>query len=178
MPKKAVFLDRDGTLNEDPGYLSDPAQLKLLPGVPKALAELKAAGFLLVVVSNQSGVGRGLIRPEALPEIHKKLNVLLSPDVQIDHFELCIHHPDDDCECRKPKPKLIRDAAAKLGVDISQSFMVGDKISDLGAGKTAGCKASILVRTGEGRAAEEKTAPGDLVVDSLTEAVAMILNKA
>ena len=104
---KAVFLDRDGTINEDPGYLRSPDQIRLFPGAREALARLKRAGFLLVVVSNQSGVARGLIRDGALEAIHDRLNELLGADAAIDHFELCVHHPDDACECRKPKPKLL-----------------------------------------------------------------------
>ncbi len=154
-PNKAVFLDRDGTINEDPGYLSDPGQMKLLPGVREAIAELKRAGFLIVVVSNQSGVARGLIRKEVLPEIHAMLGSLLGPDAAIDRYELCFHHPDEDCECRKPKPKLILDAAEALGVDLSRSYMVGDKQSDVDAGCAAGCAGYALVRTGEGERSEK-----------------------
>jgi D-glycero-D-manno-heptose 1,7-bisphosphate phosphatase len=179
MAKRAIFLDRDGTINEDPGYLSDPAHLKLIPGVEKALAELKAAGFLLVVVSNQSGVGRGLIRLPVLHEIHEKLNqVLAASHAEIDHFELCFHRPEDRCSCRKPKPQLILDAAAKLGIDVSRSFMVGDKVSDVEAGTNAGCTESILVRTGEGLASELRLkADGRrfTVVDSLAAAAELII---
>lgn len=153
-PGKAVFLDRDGTLNFDPGYLNDPEQMRLLPGVGDALAELKDAGYLLVVVSNQSGVGRGLIPAETLPRIHERLDLLLRPwGIKIDHYELCIHHPDDGCDCRKPSPKLIQDAAQALNVDVSRSWMVGDKLSDVGAGNAAGCRGSVLVLTGYGQEA-------------------------
>jgi D-glycero-D-manno-heptose 1,7-bisphosphate phosphatase len=178
--RRAVFLDRDGTLNEDPGYLNDASQLKLLPGVGEALSLLKRAGFLLVVVSNQSGVGRGLIEVQSLCEIHKRLNVLLSPwSVQIDRFELCFHRPDEECECRKPKPKLIQDAAVELKIDLAQSYMIGDRISDLDAGVAAGCKASILVRTGSGDAAvaEIKDQSIMFIGDSLLHAVHWILGQ-
>ena len=151
MSKKAVFLDRDGTLNEDPGYLSDPGQMFLLPEVGEALALLKKAGYLLIVVSNQSGVGRGLIDKDALPKIHEKLDELLTPwSVRPDHYILCFHHPKDECECRKPKPKMLLDTASELGIDLSMSYMVGDKESDLGAGNAAKCRGSILVRSGCG----------------------------
>lgn len=150
--RKAIFLDRDGTLNEDPGYLSDPEQLKLLPHVGEGLALLKAAGYLLVVISNQSGVARGLIQLESLSLIHDRLDDLLSPwDVKIDCYEFCIHHPKDECECRKPKPKLILEVAQRLKIDVSMSYMVGDRASDLEAGALAGCRATLLVKTGGGQ---------------------------
>lgn len=154
--RKAVFLDRDGTLNFDPGYLKEPADLKLLDGVGPALKRLKDAGYLLVVVTNQSGVGRGWVPEAALPRIHERMQELLKPaGVAIDHFEICIHRPDEDCACRKPKCKLIWDSARKLGVALEQSYMVGDKSTDLEAGARAGCAASFLVRTGSGREAEQ-----------------------
>lgn len=177
--RPAVFLDRDGTINEDPGYLARPEQLKLIPGVGESLARLKRAGFVLVVVSNQSGVGRGLIDSGALPKIHERMTDLLKPwSVDIDHYELCFHHPDENCACRKPKPKLIVDAAEKLGIDLSCSFMVGDKISDLGAGRNAGLKASLLVRTGEGRSQEPVLKQGEaaFVAETLREAAEWILS--
>jgi UDP-glucose 4-epimerase len=173
---RAVFLDRDGTLNEDPGYLSKPDMLKLLPGVGEALASLKSAGFKLIVVSNQSGIARGLIKPESLSLIHQRMDDLLKPfGVAIDHYEFCVHHPDENCGCRKPKPKLILDSAARLGVDISKSFMVGDKDSDVGAGKNAGCKAAIFLRTNlEDKAHQHSEA--DFSASTLAEAAHWILS--
>jgi D,D-heptose 1,7-bisphosphate phosphatase len=182
MGKKAVFLDRDGTINEDPGYLSDPSQLKLFEGVPESLGRLKSAGFLLVVVSNQSGVGRGLIQPDVLPKIHEKLNSMLKAQFGvIDEFQLCLHHPDKNCDCRKPKTKLFLDAKHSLGIDISSSYMIGDKVSDIVAGKAAGCKGSILVRTGHGSQSEqmlksEKIKP-DVVTNNLMDAAHWILSR-
>lgn len=149
--KKAVFLDRDGTINVDPGYLNDPDRLEIIDRVPEALHALHEAGYLLVVVSNQSGVGRGLITLDQIKRIHERLDLILSKDdVKIDHYELCFHHPNEDCDCRKPKPKLILDAARKFGIDLTRSYMVGDKASDVEAGRNAGCAGSILVRTGYG----------------------------
>jgi histidinol-phosphate phosphatase family protein len=180
--RKAVFLDRDGTINQDPGYLADPAQMKLLPNVREAMGRLRAAGFQLVVVSNQSGVGRGLIHRDALPRIHAELDRLLGPSAP-DHYELCFHHPDENCECRKPKPKLILDSARALGIDLSRSFMVGDKQSDVEAGFRAGCAGVALVRTGEGKSAEKELEPAtalgasrpDFVANDLPHAVDWIL---
>lgn len=155
-PKKTVFLDRDGTLNDDPGYLDHRDKMKLLDGVGEALQQLKRAGFTLVVVSNQSGVGRGLIRPEELPEIHRRMDELLGKwGVRIDDYALCTHHPDDDCDCRKPKPQLIEDAARRLNLDLSRSYMIGDKRVDLEVGRNAALRGSILVLTGHGRETAE-----------------------
>lgn len=154
---KAVFLDRDGTINEDPGYLSKPEQMKLLPGAADALRLLQDAGFLLVVVSNQSGVGRGLIKDSDLPLIHQRMNELLAEKgVRPLEIYCCTHHPDHGCECRKPKPLLLTQAAQQLGISLRDSYMIGDKESDLQVGIAAGCKASLLVRTGYGQETEAK----------------------
>ena len=180
MLRPAIFLDRDGTLNEDPGYLSHPDQMKLLPHVGQALAELKAAGYLLLVISNQSGVRRGLVEESALPKIHDRLQELLKPwSVQLDEFSFCIHHPDEHCECRKPKPKLIHDAAKKFGIDLKRSYMVGDKGSDIGVGIAAGCKGSILVRTGEGAKTEKKgeAAEAAFIATTLLDMARWVLSK-
>jgi UDP-glucose-4-epimerase GalE len=178
MGRKAVFLDRDGTINVDPGYMSDPKQMGLIPGAGEALGLLKKAGFALVVVSNQSGVARGIIAPDALPRIHARLDELLAPfGATIDRYELCIHHPDAGCECRKPKSKLILDGARALSLDVASSYMVGDKHSDVQAGKNAGCKASVLVRTGHGLDTEPKLLAGeaDFIGNSLADAAQWIL---
>ena len=156
MSSKAVFLDRDGTLNEDPGYINHRDKMKLLPGVGTALKSLKDAGFLLIVVSNQSGVGRGIIPPAELPKIHERMDELLGASgVRIDHYSLCIHRPEEGCPCRKPSAKLISDAAAAHGIDLKHSYMVGDKIVDLQAGRNAGVKGVALVRTGHGLETEK-----------------------
>ncbi|MDR3606097.1 MAG: D-glycero-beta-D-manno-heptose 1,7-bisphosphate 7-phosphatase [Oligoflexia bacterium] len=174
--RRAVFLDRDGTINEDPGYLSDPEQLRLFPGVDKALGKLHAAGYLLVVVSNQSGVGRGLIPEGALAHIHAKLDrILETHGTRIDRYELCLHHPEDGCDCRKPQPKLILNAAEALDVDLKKSYMIGDKTSDIQAGIRAGCKGTLLVRTGEGIKSRETGAA--FVAASLVEAANWILEQ-
>jgi len=148
---KAVFLDRDETLNPDPGYIADPGLFMLYPWIPSELRRLKEAGFLLVIISNQSGVGRGLIPAGALVAIHSKLNLLLkeSAGIEIDHFAICIHRPEDQCECRKPKPKLILDSASMLGVDLAESFMIGDRESDRLAGENAGVRRSFKIDPGD-----------------------------
>ncbi len=138
---RAVFLDRDETLNKDPGYISQPAQVELYPGVAQGLYRLKDAGFLLIVVSNQSGVARGHITWDQLKSVNDRLNelLILEAKVKIDHFEICPHHPHDFCECRKPKPLLITAAAKKYDIDVARSYMIGDRDTDLDAGRAAGC---------------------------------------
>lgn len=146
LTNRAVFLDRDGTLNQDPGYLREPSQVHLFPGVGEALRRLKDAGFLLIVISNQSGVGRGLIDPEQIPKIHRQLDALIGVcGVKIDYYGLCFHRPDQNCECRKPKPKLLLDAMKALRINPTMSYMIGDRLSDVFAGQAAGCRGSFLV---------------------------------
>ena len=148
---KAVFLDRDETLNPDPGYISDPERFSLYPWVPGGLRLLKESGYLLVVVSNQSGVGRGLIEPEALERIHAKLDRLLLEQVgfTMDAFSICPHRPDEGCVCRKPKPELLLNAARTLEISLAESFMIGDRPSDVQAGVAAGVRKSYLVLPGD-----------------------------
>lgn len=179
---KAVFLDRDGTINEDPGYLSEPSSLELIPGVGEAMGELKRAGYKLVVVTNQSGVNRGIIPIEKLPRIHRRMQELLAPfGAEIDHFQICIHHPEENCPCRKPLPKLLVDGARAVRADLAVSYMVGDKLADLGAGAAAGVRGHCLVRTGYGRDTEAKLAKAggptpSYVGDDLAEVANWILS--
>jgi len=180
LKRKAIFLDRDGTLNEDPGYLSDPEQVKILPQVPEALSLLNRAGYLLLVVTNQSGIGRGLIRPEILPKINDRVNSYFRPTGGvIREFLNCIHIPEDRCVCRKPEPKLLIDAAREFNLDLSKCYMVGDKLSDIEVGPRAGVKASVLVRTGEGGKTEAALKPGQaaFIGSSLLEVANWILSQ-
>ncbi len=177
--KKAVFLDRDGTLNEDPGYLNDPSLLQLFSDVGQALQILKKNEYSLIIVTNQSGVGRGLIQKETLVQIHHRLDELLKPwDITIDAYGICFHRPEENCQCRKPKPQLLLDSAQKLNIKLSESFMVGDKLSDIQAGKAAGCRGTILVRTGSGKLESVRKASqqADFIADSLLEAAHWIVN--
>ena len=148
MSKRAVFLDRDGTLNVDVGYLSRPEDFQLLPGVVGALKRLQAAGFCLVVVTNQSGIARGYFDLTAVERIHQHLRQLLfQSGITLAGIYVCPHHPEGIaggtystvCECRKGKPGMLLEAARDLGLDLARSFMVGDKVSDLEAGFHAGC---------------------------------------
>lgn len=147
--KKAVFFDRDETLNPDHGYMGNPDLLELFSWVPPALKKLKNAGFALFVVSNQSGVGRGLFTDFDLERMNLKLNELLQAQAgfQFDGIFNCVHSPDQNCNCRKPSPKMILEAAKMYRLDLSSSFMIGDRESDFDAGKNAGLKNSFLLKS-------------------------------
>jgi len=146
--KRAVFLDRDNTLIKDDGYIHEPEKVKLLPTVGEGLKLLKSAGLLLIVVSNQSGIGRGYFSEKEFHAVNRKLNRILKSDfeIEIDDFFFCPHRPDEKCICRKPSPFLILKAAKKWKIDIKESFMIGDKEIDVNAGKNAGCKNSFSVK--------------------------------
>lgn len=164
--KRAVFLDRDGTINEDIGYLGEVEKLKIFPGVIPALSLLKEKGFLLFIVTNQSGLGRGLFKTEALEKIHKKIEELFS----FDGIYYCPHLPDENCSCRKPHPKMVLDVADKFKVNLKESFVIGDKLSDIEMGQRAGCR-SILVLTGEGKESKSALAKENVAVDYIAQDV-------
>src|SRR3972149_8495500 len=151
----AVFLDRDGTLNEDPGYLGDPEKVKLYSGTGEALSLLKNdLNLKLIVISNQSGIGRGLITKAEVELVNKKINDILRQfNVQIDAFYYCPSHPDfntaEECACRKPAPDMVFKAADNFNIDLKGSYLIGDSVSDIECGMNAGVK-TILVRTGYG----------------------------
>jgi D-glycero-D-manno-heptose 1,7-bisphosphate phosphatase len=163
--RKAVFLDRDGTLVRDVDYLTDPAELELLPGVPEALRELRGAGFLLLVVTNQSAVARGWLTEPELEHINRELNRLLARQrAAIDAFYHCPHLPEGtvqryaiDCPCRKPRPGLLQRAAREWDVALGNSYMVGDSERDVEAGRRAGCK-TVYLGTGCGVEADAEAA--------------------
>lgn len=158
MPNRAVFLDRDGTINEECGYLNHPDRLKLIEGAAEAVALLKRHGFRTIVVSNQSGVARGYFPEELLVAVHEKIQALLKEHgTALDAIYYCPHHPAvgeppyrQDCECRKPKLGMIHKAEREFAVDARRSYMVGDKLSDVEFGKNAGCT-TVLVLTGYGK---------------------------
>ena len=142
---KAVFLDRDGTLNVDTSYTYKPEDLELLPNVIDALTLLKAAGFLLIVITNQSGVGRGYYTLSDVENFHKQIQVILKKrNIQIDRFYICPHTPEDKCNCRKPSPYLIYKAAEDYDIDLSASFLLGDKQSDIESGQVSGVKSYLI----------------------------------
>ena len=171
-----VVLDRDGTLNTEVHYLSDPDQLVLLPGVITGLQALRAAGCRLVVVTNQSAIGRGFFDEARLTQIHDRLRELLGAHgVTLDAIYHCPHRPDDGCRCRKPGPELIERAAHELGFDPRRAFVVGDKPCDIDLGRAVGAH-TVLVRTGYGAAHElAGDAVADFVVDDLSGAADVII---
>ena len=154
MSNKAIFLDRDETLIEDPGYINNPEQVKLLDGVAEALIELKALGYKLIVATNQSAVARGIVTEKVLGEIHDRLRQLLSrKNAFLDGIYYCPYHPDGvvpkyrkESDCRKPNPGMLQQAAAEMDIDLSQSWCLGNSQRDVEAGRRAGCR-TILIDT-------------------------------
>jgi histidinol-phosphate phosphatase family protein len=145
--RRAVFLDRDGTLMVDTSYPKDPDEVRLLPHAVAALHRLQQAQFHLVVVSNQSGVGRGLITPSQALAVHDRfINRFAEQGIHLKGVYYCPHAPEAGCECRKPAPGMILQAAHELNLDLARSFMVGDKPSDVEAGLRAGCRSLLLTR--------------------------------
>jgi D-glycero-D-manno-heptose 1,7-bisphosphate phosphatase len=183
----AVFLDRDGTLIEESGYLDRLERLTLFPFTVDAVRLLNRAGWPVVVISNQSGIGRGLVREGFLGEAHAHIGErLAAAGGRIDAFFYCPHHPEAAlseyrarCDCRKPAPGMLLAAAGQLALDLSRSVVVGDRWEDVGAARAVGARA-VLVRTGYGTTTESNPRPGlaaDAVADNLIAAVAWILQR-
>ncbi len=178
-----IFLDRDGTLNPDPGYIRSPDQFELFPGVAEALARLKQAGARLIVVTNQSGIARGLLSVHDLDAVHLKLKTLLdAAGASLDAIYVCPHHPDDRCLCRKPNRGMIDQALRERQIDLSRSYLIGDHMRDMELAKRAGIR-SILVTTGTvlPQQAEELKKSGlspDWIAASLAEVVEWVLSDA
>jgi len=175
-----VFLDRDGTLNRDTGYVTTPDELELFPGVVEALARLNRAGVRVVLITNQSGIARGLLDNSTLEQIHDRLRALLEAGgASLDAIYVCPHAPDEGCACRKPGTALAERAVADLGLDLSGAYMVGDQKRDMDMARGVGAK-SLLVTTGptSARALTDLQAEGrepDYVASGLIEAVEWIL---
>ncbi len=178
--RRAVFLDRDGTLVEEVPYLHDPELVRLVPGAAAALRELAAAGFALVVVTNQAGVAKGYYGEDAVERVHRRLRELLAAGgASLDGIWYCPHHPDGavarlarPCRCRKPGPGMLEAAAAELGLDLTASYLVGNDPTDAGAALAAGAT-PLLVATGH--AAGKPAPPGVPSFGSLVEAAQAIL---
>jgi len=178
--KRAVFLDRDGTLIEEKGYLHRPEEVVIFPGVGPALKGLQDAGFLLFMVTNQSGIGRGYFTLSQVECVHQFLIAQLARDgVRFEKIYIAAEHPPQPSRGRKPSPAFLFDARDEFGVELGESYMVGDKLIDLQCGWNAGVKKSILVRTGYGgEAASSQTAAlsDAIVVDDLPAACRWIVN--
>lgn len=169
----AVFLDRDGTLMDDTGYVGDPAHVRVFDGVPEALARLKAAGFKTIIVTNQSGIPRGYFTEADFHAVQARFETLIGPGL-IDAVYYCAEHPDRATERRKPGPGMLLEGARDHGIDLTRSWMIGDRAGDLDAGVRAGAR-SILVRTGEGSSA--KVDGAEFVAADFVDAVEFILKQ-
>lgn len=178
--QKAVFLDRDGTINRHVGFLRNIDEFELLPGVPEAIRMINASGYLAIVVTNQPVIARGEVTVEQLQLIHNKMETLLGAEgAYLDAIYYCPHHPHKgfageveelkiNCSCRKPKPGMLLNAAKDFNIDLKQSWMIGDGENDVRAGKAAGCKTALI---GSGKIGQ------DLCAASLFDAVTQILNR-
>ena len=181
--RRAVFLDRDGVINENlPGaYVDSWSAFRFLPGAAESVVALRRAGYAVVVITNQGGVGRGFMTEDALKAIHSQMEAeLAAGGARLDAVVYCPHHPDAGCDCRKPQPGMLHRAAADLGIDLSGSYFVGDHVTDVQAGLAAGCR-PILVLSGRGAQMRHQLA-GDPryaavpVVEDLSAAVDRILS--
>ena len=171
--RRFVLIDRDGTINVEKHYLSDPDQVELYPGVAAAIRRLNQLDLGVVVITNQSGVARGYFDLARLEQIHTRLYALLeSEGAAIDGIYICPHGPDDDCDCRKPLPGMVDQAVADHHFDPARAFMIGDKEVDVELGQAVGAE-TFLVRTGHGAKFVEGT-KADHVVDDLAAAVRII----
>ena len=181
-PARAAFIDRDGVINVEHNYVHRIEDFELIEGVPEGLAKLAAAGYELVVVTNQAGIARGLYTVADMDRLHEHLRTeLAAHGVQLDAIYHCPHHPQGQvaeyaiaCDCRKPAPGMLLQAARELNLDLSASVLVGDKISDIEAGRAAGMRMAVLVRSGHAfDAAAEALA--DAVADDLRAAAELIV---
>ncbi|MCC6503227.1 MAG: HAD family hydrolase [Deltaproteobacteria bacterium] len=174
--QRVVFLDRDGTINEDVEYLSNPSGLVIIEGAGKAIRLLNERGIKVIVVTNQSGVGRGYFKDSDVEAVNARLKELLARDgASIDASYHCPHRPDEGCECRKPGTALAKRAAKEHGADLSRAYVVGDKSSDIGLARNLFAK-GVLVLTGKGaKEAEGLVEPPDFIAQDLLSAVEWIL---
>lgn len=185
--RPAVFLDRDGTVNEQMGYINHISRFHLLPDAALAIKRLNDQGVPVVIVSNQSGLARGYFPPSLLDEVHDKMNSLLAQEgARVDGIYYCPHHPEakeekyrQACECRKPKTGMLVRAAKEMDLDLSRSFLVGDRWSDIKCAENAGCT-SVLVLTGYGQGDFQYIGPAHQiqpthVAENLSKAVDYIL---
>jgi D,D-heptose 1,7-bisphosphate phosphatase len=172
--RRAVFLDRDGTIIWDRGYVKDARDVGLLANVGEALAAIKRHGFALVLISNQSGIGRGMITPAQAEEVHQAVVArLVEFGVGLDAVFYCPHTPEENCPCRKPSPEMLLRAASELDLDLPRSFMIGDKACDVEAGKRAGCRTILLTAN---PALAESQPKADAIAADWTEVLHCVLS--
>jgi len=179
-PQFVVWLDRDGTIVDDPGYLSDPDEVHLLPGAAEAIALLREAGGFVALVTNQSGIARGYMTRETVDRIHERMRAQLrdtDPSAELDALYLCPHLPPDKlppgqaaCDCRKPGPGMVLQALREHELAGLAGFVVGDKLSDLGLAQNVGAR-GVLLRSGDGREAEAKLPASGLRADHVCDDV-------
>jgi D-glycero-D-manno-heptose 1,7-bisphosphate phosphatase len=180
---RAVFLDRDGTINVERDYLHRSEDFAFIPGAPAAIRLLREAGYRIVVVTNQSGIARGYYDEAALHRLHRHMDELLAREgAAVDAWYHCPHHPDGAvdryravCDCRKPLPGMLLQAAADLQIELSASYIIGDKLADVEAGLAAGCR-PVLVKTGYGTAEEARVGSDVPVFSSIVEAARWIVS--
>jgi D-glycero-D-manno-heptose 1,7-bisphosphate phosphatase len=167
--RHAVFLDRDGTINEEVNYLGRVEDMRWLPGAREAICALEQHGWLVVLVTNQSGIGRGYYTTEAMQAIHARMQAdLAALGAGFDAIYYCPHTPEQGCACRKPRPELFQQAVRELGIDLRQSYAVGDKLSDLLPGRELGC-GTVLVLTGYGPTHAEMARQQGFVPDHVAQ---------
>lgn len=176
--KQYVLLDRDGTIIREKNYLASPDEVELLPGAARGLRRLQQAGYGLIVITNQSGVGRGYLTEEALSQIHWTLEKALGDKgVRLDAIYYCPHTPEDNCACRKPKTEMAERAAARFAFNVEDAVVIGDKPCDIELGQRCGNR-TILVRTGYGRQYERAELKADFVCDDLMAAADALLARS
>lgn len=184
--KRAVFIDRDGTISEEVGYINHDSRFRLFPYAATAINQLHENGYLAILVTNQAGVARGYFSEDMVQAVHKRMTEeLKESDATLDAIYYCAHHPSIgeppyrlECDCRKPKPGLLLRAARDFDIDLTNSWMIGDRYSDLALAANAGVK-SVLVLSGYGRGEWEHQRDNwsilpDLVAENLLEAVSLI----
>ena len=172
----AVFLDRDGTLNEDRGYVTTLDEFVLLPGVCEGIARLNECGFLVIVVTNQSAIARGFMTEKDLLRIHEHFaEQLHEAGAHVNGWYVCPHHPDDGCACRKPRPGMIHQAVKDFDLDVSRCFFVGDKVSDLQAAQASGVEGILVTTSPYAKQAklahQEGVLPIAYIADSFSQAI-------
>ena len=188
MKRPAVFIDRDGTISEEVGYVNHPSRFRLFPYSAEAIRILNDSGWLAIVVTNQAGVARGYFSEDVIRKIHQQLvSALHAESARLDAIYYCAHHPSVgeppyrlDCDCRKPKPGLIEQAGRDFEIDMASSWIAGDRYSDIELARNAGLR-SAFVLSGYGRGEWEYQSPSwkhqpDLVCENLLEAVKSIVN--